>query len=422
MRMRGPLASAASTMPPLPTTTRSITVHEPPRRFPPADGSGGDGRPAHHLDDTRTKFGNPWSSFRFQEPAQWVSMIYNNAVHSPPVPPDIKSAIPTQAPTWGHAPGTLHAAKATWLGHACYLVELPAPPGAARGPRIIFDPVFSKRCSPSKLLGPARYTDPPCKVEDVPPVDLIVLSHNHYDHTDIPTLRALTPTPDRTRTHPHIFVPLNNATPLRPLLPHPSSRAPEPERIHELDWWDERVVRLSLPGALAPPGREKAPPAVEAQLRITCAPSQHTSGRTGLDRWAALWAAWVVYFAGDTGYRTVDGASEEERMEALERAAPCCPAFREAGERFGGVDVALVPIGAYAPRAMWSNLHASPADAVRIMQDVRARRALAMHWGTWVLTTEPVLEPPALLRRECEKAGVGADEFLVPALGETVLF
>lgn len=173
-------------------------------------------------------------------------------------------------------------------------------------------------------------------------------------------------------------------------------------------------MRLSLPAAAAaasaPPDREKAPPTVEAQLRITCAPSQHTSGRTGLDRWAALWAAWVVeellppaapssssaassavappspssaattvaaadadapapviwadvgrkvYFAGDTGYRTVrparcdagsggkevEGASEEERMEALERAAPCCPAFREVGERFGGVDVALVPIG-----------------------------------------------------------------------------
>jgi len=101
---------------------------------------------------------------------------------------------------------------------------------------------------------------------------------------------------------------------------------------------------------------------------------------------------------------------------------PVCPAFAEIGERFGGCDVALLPIGAYSPRAAMSNVHASPADAVRIFRDVRAKKALAMHWGTWVLTLEPVLDPPAILRKECEKAGLGQDEFLVPALGETVSF
>ncbi|KAI0300367.1 N-acyl-phosphatidylethanolamine-hydrolyzing phospholipase D [Russula brevipes] len=399
-----------------------IEVTDPPRRFP---SNGADGAtPSHHLNGSKTLFGNPWPSFRFQTLVQWAGFFLKTP--GPRIPKNIRSLIPRQIPTWGTQRGNESGAKATWLGyvpgamvlddthipfvdsHACYFVELPTPPGAERGVRIIFDPVFSNRCSPSQWLGPARFTDTPCKVEDIPAVDAIVLSHDHYDHTDIPTLHSLLANPSSSA---HIFVALNNATYLSGVLNTSLTR------FHELDWWDERLLHVSLPS-------NAGGPAVNAEVRLSCTPSQHVSGRTGFDRWHALWAAWVVddlhshkkvYFAGDTGYRTVRDGENEDKV-------PVCPAFAEVGERFGGIDVALLPIGAYSPRAMWSNLHASPADAVRIFKDVRAKRALAMHWGTWVLTSEPVLEPPELLRKECEKAGLGADEFLVPALGETVIF
>ncbi|KAI0304495.1 N-acyl-phosphatidylethanolamine-hydrolyzing phospholipase D [Multifurca ochricompacta] len=401
-----------------------VTVTEPPRRFPSGYVDGV--RPSHHLNNSKTRFTNPWPSFRIQTFSQWVSFFFKVTLRTPDLPQNVKSLIPTQTPTWGSEVGNQSSAKATWLGHACYLVELPTPPGATRGVRIIFDPVFSNRCSPFQRLGPARYTDTPCKVEEIPAVDAVVLSHNHYDQyasslchseskpidnmssTDIPTLRTIFAKPSSSA---HMFVALNNAAYLSKAIHTPLSR------VHELDWWDERILHVALPS-------DTGGPAVNTEVRLSCTPSQHVSGRTVTDRWHALWAAWVVddlqsqkkvYFAGDTGYRTVSDGEDEEKV-------PVCPAFAEVGERFGGVDVALLPIGAYSPRAIMSNMHASPSDAVRIFKDVRAKKALAMHWGTWVLTSEPVLEPPALLKTECEKAGFGPDDFLVPALGETVFF
>lgn len=160
---------------------------------------------------------------------------------------------------------------------------------------------------------------------------LVSGSSDALTSTDVPTLQALLANPSSSA---HIFVALNNAAYLSDEL-----KTPLP-RFHELDWWDERLLRVSLPS-------NAGGPAVNAEVRLSCTPSQHVSGRTALDRWHALWGAWVVddvnshkklYFAGDTGYRTVRDGEDEDKV-------PICPAFAEVGERFGGVDVALLPIG-----------------------------------------------------------------------------
>ncbi|KAH9042216.1 hypothetical protein EDB85DRAFT_1238467 [Lactarius pseudohatsudake] len=147
----------------------SIEVTEPPRRFP--SGYVGGVRPSHHMNDSKTRFTNPWPSFRYrtQTYSDWLSIFVAAILRSPDIPRDVKSSIPARYPTWNTECGNEDSAKATC--HACYLVELPTPPGATRGVRVIFDPVFANRCSPFQWLGPARYTDTPCKVEEIPAID-----------------------------------------------------------------------------------------------------------------------------------------------------------------------------------------------------------------------------------------------------------
>ncbi|KAL9092575.1 MAG: hypothetical protein Q9165_004379, partial [Trypethelium subeluteriae] len=287
------------------------------------------------------------------------------------------------------------ALRATWLGHACYYVEFPG------GLRVLFDPVFTERCSPFSFMGPKRYTDMPCQIDDIPHIDLVVISHNHYDHLSHPTILKI------QEKHPnaHFFAPLGNKAWFESSGVH---------KMTELDWWDCRDIRLSTKGGDAQTAAVKEKSAETdsdkssdgIQATIGCLPCQHMSARTPFDKCHTLWSSWSIesggkkiWFGGDTGYRSVDELPADEDDYDPKYNKPHCPAFKQIGDLRGPFDLGLIPIGAYNPRFIMSPMHANPYDAVNIFLDTKCRKAMGIHWGTWVLTEEDVLEPPRVLKK-----------------------
>lgn len=272
---------------------------------------------------------------------------------------------------------------------------------------MLFDPVFSERCSPFSWLGPKRYTPKPADIEDIPIVDVVIISHCHYDHLDYPTIMQI------SKSHPnaHFFCPIGNKQ---------WFEKSGITKVTELDWWDERDVNLveSRPEPTVTETTTSAPsadvaPGKPISGRIGCLPCQHMSARTAFDKGRTLWASWSVesggvkiWFGGDTGYRAVPELPTGEDDYGTGHDYPHCPAFKEIGSHRGPFDLALIPIGAYEPRYIMSPMHANPFDAVNIFKDVRANRALAMHHLTWVLTEEPVLEPSSLLKKALATSGL----------------
>ncbi|WP_078531328.1 MBL fold metallo-hydrolase [Streptomyces sp. PsTaAH-124] len=237
----------------------------------------------------------------------------------------------------------------TWAGHASWVVRI-------GGLTVLTDPVWSRR-----IVGtPARITPVGVPWEALPPVDAVVISHNHYDHLDAPTLRRL------PRDTP-VFVPagLGRWFHRRRFT-----------RVTELDWWE--AAELS-------------------GVRVDFVPAHHWSKRTLTDTCRSLWGGWVltapdgqrVYFAGDTGYGHW---------------------FERIGRRYPGIDLALLPIGAYDPRWWLSDVHCDPEEAVRAAQDLGARRMAPMHWGAFVLSAEPVLEPLTRVRAAWHRAGLARED------------
>ena len=257
------------------------------------------------------------------------------------------------------------AIAVTLIGHATLLVSID-------GLNLITDPIFSDRAGPFAWAGPKRVRPPAIALDELPRIDVVLLSHNHYDHMDLPTLRSL-----HRRDRPTIVTGLGNGDYLR--------RGGVDGAV-ELDWWDEASVH---------------------GLRITFVPAQHWSSRSALDRRRALWGGHVVagetgrlLFAGDTGY----GAH-----------------FAEIRRRLGAPDVALLPIGAYEPRWFMAAQHMNPDDAVQAHLDLDAGMSIGMHFGTFQLTDEAIDAPPRRLREACRLRGVDAERFRAPAFGETIL-
>ena len=249
----------------------------------------------------------------------------------------------------------------TWIGHSTFLVRMD-------GVTFLTDPMFSRRASPFSFMGPRRMVGPAMPLEELPAIDFVLQSHDHYDHLDRPTVEHLVHRGVR-------FVgPLGVGDWIRNL---------GGEAI-ELDWWQD----IQLDG-----------------VRLHCVPAQHFSARTLWDRQQRLWCGWVVigpsrrfYFAGDTGY-----ASH----------------FSEIGDRLGPFDLAALPIGAYLPQEIMHDVHVTPEEALRIARDVKAGRVAAMHFGTFDLTDEPIDEPPQRFRVEAERLGWGEDRAWIMKVGET---
>ena len=261
------------------------------------------------------------------------------------------------------------ALKATWVGHSTVLLQ-------TAGLNILTDPFLSTRASPVPFAGPKRVRPAALNAETLPPIDLILLSHNHYDHMDLPALRRI------ARHHQaHVVTPHGNARWVR--------RASSAFTTDELGWGDH----LDHKG-----------------LRIHVTPALHWSKRGFFDANTALWGAFVVeapggpiYFAADTGFGT--GST-----------------FAEVHERFGAPRLSLLPIGAYEPRSFMKDQHMNPEDAVQAHLDLEARRSFAMHFETFQLTDEGYEEPRNTLKVSLAKYGLSnPKDFFLPEFGETLI-
>lgn len=259
--------------------------------------------------------------------------------------------------------------QATWIGHSTFLVQM--------GDRVILsDPVFSDRASMVQWIGPKRIREPALTARQLSEIGInvndVLISHNHYDHLDHRAIMDI----HQYWPEAKFFVPLK-------LKQWFLSCGIPDKNVVELDWWQE----------------VRADGNADSDFKIHFVPVQHWTSRVGYDRNWTLWGGYIVerqstgqklFFSGDTGY---------------------CPVFKEIGQRYGPIDLALIPIGAYEPRSLMRSQHINPQEAVQIAVDIQAKRSIGMHHSTFILTCEDVTEPRELLREEVQKLDKPEDWF-----------
>lgn len=330
---------------------------------------------------SKRRFQNNYTPFEPKSLADLLRWRFDALRHGKPAPPT--EAIPRIEPDLAFIgancgkDGTAQVPAVTWVGHATVLAQL-------GGISLLTDPMFSERASPFGFAGPKRHQPPGLSLAQLPQIDLVVVSHNHYDHLDEASVRALGA---QAGGAPLFVVPLGLAD---------WCRRRGIERVVELDWWQSH--RLG---------------AVEVML----VPAQHWSARGIGDAMATLWGGFAVlapdcqlFFAGDTGY-------SRDFVDIRTRLAGRQMPESEGGG--GGFDIALLPIGAYEPRWFMQTQHVNVEEAIKIHRDLGAKRSLGMHWGTFALTDEPLDEPPRELARQCAALGIPAEAFATLAIGAT---
>jgi N-acyl-phosphatidylethanolamine-hydrolysing phospholipase D len=275
------------------------------------------------------------------------------------------------APDLGFIRGRANHFSVTWIGHATVLLQVGRT-------NVLTDPHFSARASPVQWAGPKRWQPPAVRIDELPRIDVVLISHSHYDHLDEDSVRQLNA---QAGGPPLFVVPLGIERWLQG-VGITNARA--------LDWWDSTQV---------------------GDVTVHLTPVQHWSRRTLADTNTTLWGGFVVegesrgkrrrvFFSGDTGYSKLH--------------------FTEIGSRFGGFDLALLPIGAYEPRWFMRQQHVNPEEAVQIHRDLGARLSIGIHWGTFQLSDEPLDQAVADLAAARERLGVGRREFITLRHGQTL--
>ena len=318
---------------------------------------------------------------KFSELVRWQIERRQQDLPKPPEKP-----VPTQPAdlaairaytTPGATSGASRPPAITWIGHAAMLVQ-------AGGLNVLTDPVLSERASPFQFIGPKRAQAPGIALADLPLIDVVLISHNHYDHLDKASVLDIA---ERSRAagKPTLF--------LVPLGVKPWFTDLGISNTVEMDWWDRQVFR---------------------GVEFNFTPVQHWSSRTLLDRSQTLWGGYAVfapdfhwYFSGDTGY-SKDFSDTRARF-----------ADRLSAEKGGGFDLALIAVGAYEPRWFLAEQHVNPAEAVQIHKDLGAKRSVGVHWGTFALTDESLDQPPKDLAAARQAQGVSDADFSLMAIGET---
>ncbi len=325
-------------------------------------------RPAHHGPDGR--FINPWPTADTREEGgflRWQRERRGKEMAPDPTPEQLPRAEPRIA--YPHA--AADELRVTWVGHASFLLQV-------GGLNILTDPHWSRRASPVQFAGPARFTPPGVEWDALPPIDAVLISHDHYDHLDDDTVRRLH---GRFGHALRWFAPLGYREWFASRGVH---------NLVELDWWGEAAV--DGPGG---------------SVRVAALPCQHWTRRSPWDEREKLWASWgvwtatgrSVYFGGDSGY---------------------FPDYPEIRRRVGTFDALLLPVGAYDPRWFMRPVHMNPEEAVQAYTDLGVQGTMiGMHWGTWRLTDEDPLEPPRRTREAWESAGLPAEQLFLPRHGET---